>query len=396
MSQRIWIKISHFLLLTLFFNIVAIAQDEFITESGNHFDLSLATELGSVDNFLFDNKDEQSTTFVSFSPSLKIQTQFQRQLLRIEAKSEHRKYQDFSRDDHTNFSIAPRYQFKLAENKAIFVNGSFNNLYENRGTGLSLGNGSFLNKGDNIARTDISGGYLFGRKDSVAKFRIEIGHFESRYQTRRDTTFLLDKQNQYADLSFDYLLSGQSYLSSNFVMEKLSSENNGLLDKEKYIALVGIKWQTTEISQFALLLGYQEIKFDQSTFADDNAFKWRFGFNWHPIYSTKLSFRTERDFEEANRLSNSYRVVDNYDMKIMSNFTDFFQAVAVIGIKQEKIIYQQGTEEEDYIFANLRLNYKRNDWLTLYVEYDVNDLDASDSVFNYQRNSISVGFNVTI
>jgi outer membrane protease len=269
-------------------------------------------------------------------------------------------------------------------------------LYEKRGTGLSLGNGESLNKGDDIEVTKISGGYLFGQSDSVAKIKVEIGNLQSKYQTRRDTTYLLDKETGFFDVSFDYLLSGQSYLSSNIGFEKVESKNNAVLDNERYIALMGLKWQTTLISQFSFLLGYQAIKFENATFADDNAFKWRVDLNWHPINFTKIAFRTERDFEEANRLSDSYRVVDKYEFKLTSEISDFFQVVAILGMNKEQIVYQQDKEDEDYIFSQVQLNYQRTEWLSFFIKYEYNDLDSTESEYNYQRNSISIGFNASL
>jgi len=383
-------------LFLLFKSLLASANNEFNTESGNYFNLSLNTQIGNVDNFLFATEGEQRTSFLDISPTLKLQTQFHRQLFNLDFESHHRKFENFSKDDFTNYTLSPRYQYKLSENKALFINTSLSNTYEMRGTGLTLGNGAALNKGDELERSTISGGYLFGSKESVAKFKANFGYYNSQYKTRRDSTYLLDQQTSFVDLSFDYLLSGQTYLATNIGVDKIKFKYKPLLDKEKHIALVGMKWQTTEISQIALLLGYQQIKFSDSTFANDDGFKWRFDFNWHPIHSTRVALKTERDFEEANRFSDSYRVVDNYNIKITSDLTEFFEATAVIGSKREKIIYQESIETENYLFSNFQLNYQRNEWLSFYIKYDFNDLDSSDVELNYQRNSISLGFNVNI
>ena len=385
-----------YILFIVVYSTSVLAKDEFNTLPGNVFKLSLNTEVGQIDNFLYASQDEEKTAYLALFPTIEIQTQFDRQLFSFDFKSQHRKYQDFSRDDHTNFTLAPSYQYKLAENKALFVNASLANLHEMRGTGLSLGNATSLSKGDELEIFDFSVGYLFGNKESVAKVKIELGQFDSKYQTRREETYLLDQQKSFADISFDYLLSGQSYFATNVSFDNISFKHNKLLDKKKYTGLAGVKWQTTEISQLALLVGYQQIKFANSAFKDDDGFKWRFDWNWHPIYSTKVSLSTERDFEEANRLSNSYRVVDSYNIKIKSNLTDYFIATAVIGSKREKIIYQQANEKEIYLFSQFQVNYQRSESLSFYIKYDYKDLDSSEIIFNNQRNSISIGFDVTI
>lgn len=385
-----------YLLSILIYSGSAFANDEFNTESGNFFRLSLISEIGQIDNFFYADQDEQQTAYLAISPSIQLQTQFDRHLFNFDFESQHKKYQDFSKDDHTNLTLAPRYQYKLSENKAFFINTSISNMYELRGTGLTIGDGESLSKGDERESSTLAGGYLYGSEESVAKLKIDLGQFQSRYKTRRDNTHLLDQQKSFADISFDYLLSGQSYIATNVGYENIEFKHNTLLDKQKYTGLVGMKWQTTEISQLALLVGYQQIKFANSVFADDDGFKWRFDWKWHPIHTTKINIGTERDFEEANRLSNSYRLVDSYNIIITSDFTDVLKATTVIGNKREKIIYQDSEDSENYLIAQFQLSYQRNEWLDFYIKYDYNELDSSKLEFNYQRNSISLGFNVTI
>lgn len=390
-------KLSFFYCLSiLMYCVSAIANDEFYTESGNFFNLSLNTEIGQIDNFLFANQGEQQTGYLALSPTFNIQTQFEKQLFNLNFVSQHHKYQDFSIDDHSNFQVAPRYQYKLADNKALFINTSFESFFEARGTELTLGVGNSVKKGDQRELSNVSGGYLYGTEESTAKLRIELGQFHHEYKTRRDKTNVLDQQRNFADISFDYLLSGQSYLATNISYENISFSNNHLLDKRKYTALIGMKWQTTEISRLALLVGYQQIKFDDITFDDDDGFKWRFDWRWHPIDSTRVTIRTERGFEEPNRLLNSYRVVDNHNINITSELTDIFKVTSVLGSKREKIIFEQKGETENYLFAQFQLNYQRNEWLGFFIKYEYNELDSSKFTFNYQKNSISMGFNVTI
>lgn len=380
----------------LFNNTTVFAQDEFNTASGNLFNLSLHTEIGQIDNFLFANQNKQNTTFIVLSPSLALQTQFDNQLFNLEFESEHVKYQDFSQDDHTNFTLAPSYQYKIAANKAFFIKTTLANIYENRGTGLTLGNANLLSKGDTRETTNFTTGYLYGSQDSVAKLSAELGQFNHQYKTRRGNTYFLDQQKHYANISFDYLLSGQSYLATNITYQDINFEHNNVLNKKKYTALAGVKWQTTEISQLTILLGYQQIKFAQPAFNDDDGFKWRFDWQWHPIYSTKVAISTERDFQEANRLSNSYRIVDNFDINITTELSEYLKVIAMLGNKREKVIYQQSDEEERYLFSQFQVQYQRNEWLSFYLKYQYYDLDASQIVLDYQRNSISIGFDVTL
>ena len=70
--------------------------------------------------------------------------------------------------------------------------------------------------------------------------------------------------------------------------------------------------EMAKISYFtnlARLVGYQKVSFNESDFEDDSAFKWRVSWNWKPVETLDFSFISERDFDEANRLTDSYRLV---------------------------------------------------------------------------------------
>lgn len=365
-------------------------------ESGNELTLNVDTEIGTINNFLYSPESKESTSFVSFSPSINLKAQFERQLFKMDVQSEYKKYQDFSDDDHTNYRVAPEYQYKIAPNKTLYLSGLLNNRYEHRGTGLSLGDATSLKKGDELEIKDMQGGYIFGTEESVAKLNLSLGSSEKSNKTRREQTKTADFENQYLKVAFDYLMSGKTYLASDAGYEDVSYPYNPSLDKQKFSALLGMKWQKTEISQLAFLLGYQKIQFKNALFADNDAFKWRINFDWHPIHSTKVFFTTERNFEETTKLADSYRVVDTFNIRLSSDFSEQFNVQLTMGINDEEINYVASVENEKYIHVNFRLNYQRNSRLSFFLKYDFDDLNAKQHSYNYQRNSISVGINVNI
>lgn len=389
-------KLSSLSFFVVLLPLSAVAEEDATTHAGNFFDFSVNSEFGSIDNFLYSESNKKQTSYYMLMPKVSIQTQFDRQLLTLNTSTRHFKYDNFSQDDHSNFSISPRYQYKFSENKTLVIHANYQNLYQERGTGLSLGNAEALSKGDDIHQANYSLGYLYGSENSVAKINLEVGRATQRFQTRRALTQAFDRSEYYYQLAFDYLLSGKTYIATEVKITSTTHDNNDEQNKDKYVALAGVKWQTTEISQFTGLVGYQKVTFNKSQFADDDAFKWRLDWFWHPIDSTRIVIASERDFEEAIRQSNSYRVVDSYQVNATTRFTDYTQVTASIGFNREDTIFQDKVENEDYTFVKLNLNYQRNDWLSLFIKYTYNDLDATETQLNHQRNSISLGFNVSI
>ncbi|MBA6263269.1 outer membrane beta-barrel protein [Colwellia sp. Bg11-12] len=372
------------------------AQTDFVLESGNKFTAKLSSEYGQISNFLHQNKDEESTRYIKIEPSVFIQTQFSRHLLQLEANISHYQFSEFGEDDHSNLSFKPKYLFKLDHNKTLFADFKLQEEYEYRGTGLSLGNATSLTTGDDKKRVAANIGYLYGQIDSVAKLKLSIGQEDFRYTTRRIQNRALDRVDHKATASIDYLLSGKTYFAVDLAYIQSDFQRDKPLNKDEYALLVGMKWQSTAITQLQALVGYQTLSFEDQRLDSDNSFKWRFDMNWQPTFFSKININTQRNYETENRIAERYRVVDSTNLNVTHQFTDYFQTSVAIGYKQEEIIYLDQTDNEDYLYSALKFNYQRNDWLTLFAGFTFTDLEASDDNLNNQRNSLSLGFSVTI
>jgi hypothetical protein len=114
---------------------------------------------------------------------------------------------------------------------------------------------------------------------------------------------------------------------------------------------------------------------------------------WEPTLFNKVNINTQRNYEKTNRIEDSYRVVDSTDIQITRQFTDYFQISAAIGYRQEEIVYINKTDREDYSYSEVKLNYKRSNWLTVFAAFTFTELEASDEVLN---NPGQTGLNHTI
>jgi len=372
------------------------AATDFALESGNQFSAKLSSEYGQISNFLSSKHDEESTSFINIKPSVFIQTQLSRHLLQLNTHLSHYQFSEFDEDNHSSFRINPKYFFKLDKNKTLFGNVKWHENYEYRGTGLSLGDAKSLTSGDEKETLAANIGYLYGQVDSVAKLKFSIGQERFRYKTRREQSQLLDRVDNEALISFDYLLSGKTYFAVDFAYTQSDFEHNNQLNKDIYGLLAGMKWQSTAITQLQALVGYQELTFEDQSRASDHGFKWRIDINWQATRFMKLNINTQRNYETANRIADSYRVVDSTSLQVTNQFTDYFQTSATIGFKQEEIVYLNNTDNEDYFYSELKLNYQRNDWLTVFMGVTFKELESNINQLNYQGHSLSLGFNVII
>ena len=372
------------------------AEGDFQLARGNQLKASVAAEYGFIDNFLLSHDNKESTSYFKMTPSMAMQAEFDRLLMQIEAKSEHFTYQEFSDDDHSTYRVSPNLYYKVAQNKTLYLKANAADGFESRGSGLSLGDAESIESGDKKDITGASGGYMYGSENSVAKFTINAETEKTQYSTRRAETYLLDNAKHNVNTTFDYLLSGKTYVAFDVGYTKKDYENDSTRNEEELLALIGVKWQVSEVTQVDLLLGYQEITFEESTFESDGSFKWKANFDWKPLINTKINFISERSFQETNRLDKGYRISDKYQFKLNQSFTDFFAVSADINYSQDNVFTDITEDSEDYFSTNIKLLYSRKQWLTFFVDYKYQKLQSNDVSAEYQQNQLGLGLQISM
>lgn len=372
------------------------AKSSVIEKSGNSFDLSIDTRYGYINNYLLEPTSKQSNQYWQISPDLQFQMQTKQHQLSLESNVQHLSYQQYTQDDHTNITISPHYQYKWAVNQGIYFNTSWQKIFEQRGTGLSIGDAKRLKKLDEKHSQRAVIGYRYGSDDSIAKLSFELGYSGQKYQTRRKEAKVLDYNSTFGRVSFDYLYGNTTYFATELSHEQLQFKYQPFYDKDKSTALVGVKWSLSPINQFDLLLGYQDVSFDEPLFADDRSAKWRVSWRWLPQPSMSLSFTSSRDFAEANRLVNSYRLVDNHQLTISKKLNERFQVDSNVGFTQQDVIFEENQTSESYMKADIKIGYQWTRRAQFYLSLRYQDLSASEEYLEHQRTQVALGVKVNL
>tara|TARA_R110000737_G_scaffold334844_1_gene353298 strand:- start:500 stop:1663 length:1164 start_codon:yes stop_codon:yes gene_type:complete len=362
----------------------------------NNVAFNLASEAGYIDNFLYQARDEQSTAYYTLSSDLAFTSKTQQSAFNFDAKIASYSFNKFENDEHTDFTIAPTYQFKFSQNQRFYLSAHWLNDYTYRGTGLTLGEAETLSKGDKRQSVATGVGYEFGTLDSQGRLNVEVNYHESEFKTRRIITSRLDTEILSIKSSFDYLLSGKTYLAFDVDYKATEYPNAELTNRDSITGLVGIKWFTTVISELKFLVGYQNLNFEDSRLSDDSAFKWQFDYTWRPSNYTQVHIVSNRSFDESYRLISSYRLAQTHQINLEHAFTDYFKVYTAFGINNEKFITLNKVQKEDYIFSTLMLDYQHSDRLSIQLSYDYKSLDANIAASNYLYNSFALKVKVEL
>ncbi|MBA6391152.1 outer membrane beta-barrel protein [Colwellia sp. BRX10-3] len=367
-----------------------------LAELDNNVAFNLASEAGYIDNFLYQADNEQGTAYYSLSSDLALTSKSQQSAFNFDAKLATYFFNKFDNDDHTDFTIIPKYQLKFSQNQRLYMSALWLNSYNYRGTGLSLGEAETLSKGDEKENVGASIGYEYGTLESQGKLNFEVTYNENEFTTRRADTRRLDTEILNVKSSFDYLLSGKTFLAFDIDYKNTQYPNNPIINRDSFAGLVGVKWYTTVISELNFLVGYQQLKFDDNRLSDDDAFKWRFDYIWRPSDFTQVHIRSKRNFDESYRLISSYRLAQTHQIDLEHAFSENLNVLATVGINSEKFISPQNTQKEDYVFSTLTLDYQYSDRLSLQLNYHYKSLEASADKFDYLHNRVGLTVKVNL
>lgn len=376
-------------------NIGSLDGDFSFTE-GNQISADIKTEIGSIDNFLRSEDDKQQTNFLAISPDLFIQTQGSGSLFQIQAKASYNTFDEFSDDDHLDFSVLSKFHLRFAESQKIFATGFIGDEYEYRGTGLSLGAPNLLEEGDTKRNEFLNFGYLYGHQDSLARAKILAGYRRFTYLTRESITQRLAYSTNYLQGDFDYLISGNTYFNTKLQYENFSYEMNDDLERKQYLALAGVKWRSTELTQLQLLLGYEVANFNKEAFDEKDHFAWQVNMRWNPLSRVRFNFTSGSEIKDSYKLVKSISFSNYYDLGVSYDFSEKVIFTLHGKLVSEDIESLENKSSEESLEAAAGVNYQWRHWLSGYAKYEFNTFDSSRILYRYDLQSFSVGVVVTL
>ena len=368
---------------------------EFSFSEGNLLLTEVSTGLGQIDNFLRSNDSSISTNYIELSPELFLQTQSDTSLFQIQAKASYFAFNEFENDNHYDFSVLSKYHLGFAQSHKVFFTGFIADEYEYRGTGLSLGHPHLLKEGDIQRNEFLNMGYLYGHQNSLARAKILIGYRDFAYQTRKNITDKLAYSTNYLRGDFDYLITGKTYFSSKIQYENFTYDMNDDLEREQFLLLAGVKWQSTELTQLHMLFGYENALFSNNTFDEKDRFSWQVSMLWNPISRVRLNFTSGSEIKESYKLVNSISLQNYYSLSIDYDFTQRLLLSINGKIVNEEVIETISEISEDDVEMSVKIKYQWRDWLSVFAQYQYDSFDSTIKTNSYDLQDVSLGVVVT-
>lgn len=360
---------------------------------GNKADLEVTTGVSYTSNFLYSDHDEASDSGYFLKADAFLQTHSDTQLLQVYGKAIRNQFDDYSDDSHTTVTALGKYYFKLSSEQRLFASATYDELFEYRGTGLSLGSGDELSEGDERVDMLFNAGYQYGRTDSVSRFNLTAGVFDSEYRTREALTKAFNYERSFVASNLDYLAAGATYITLEVDFSDFTFDNSPDFDRNELLILAGIRNELSEASSVILLLGTQKVSYDLGG-ADKNEFAWKTSYSWRPTDFLNISFASERKTNETPEVQNDLRVDERFGITARYLFSDSLAFTAKADIIKADIESNGSGREDDLVVYDLSLNYSINDRVGVYAEIVHRDRDSQLDDFSYQRIDSTFGISV--
>ncbi|QOL26155.1 outer membrane beta-barrel protein [Thalassotalea sp. LPB0316] len=362
---------------------------------GNVMDVDFALEYGHLSNFTLDS-DNDDTQTVSLQPKLWVQALWEKSLLQAKVDINHLALTDIDNNDHTNINALTKYQYKLSENKSLFLTGMYRNVFEYPGEGISQGKIDEITVGDEKSNYFANVGFRYGSEFSVARAEILVGTRGFEYDTRREVSSLLDLTANYLQGHFDYLASGKTYLSVKGEYEQLNYNEEVGADRDSLAILLGAQWRHSVLFKMEAYAGIQQLSFDDKNLDDDKVARWELDMLWSPTEFTEVNVNARRRAVDATQQEDRFRIVENLLATVTHDFTSQLKASFYLGYMQEQAIFPTFTRSDDYLLAGGKISYNVNETFSVYIKDSFRELSSTEESLDFDRNHIVVGINVAL
>lgn len=279
------------------------------------------------------------------------------------------------------------------------VDLSYDNLHENRGSGLTE-DLTFLLKSP-IQYNDFNGRlyYQFGGLRAKMRIGAGISYHDKQYQNYKDQTKYKDLDETTLSADVDYQVGDITYftfdLSSTDINYKYSLPDSISQNNKDNRILVGISWRGVSKIQGSARFGYQYKTYDEYEEGRDDfdGLTTSVAINWKPLQRSTLSIITSRAAEESetvgdyiNKVSGTLRWGHQWSNKIDTRLQFRYQDKDYVGAERRDQI-------TDF---NAEVVYGLSRRLNLALGYNYTNTDSNADNVSYDRNIFNFSFKVSL
>jgi len=283
---------------------------------------------------------------------------------------------------HTEYTDKHRTDFKFG----------FNNEHEDRGSGISEGNSSAIDKPLKYNELTARGYYQYGGINALMRVGGGVDFKNKTYQNFTSET----KYNDVNELKFfvdaDYQIASVTFLTFDLYTTDIQYQHlragSVSSDNIDSRALIGFKWRGFGKTTATVKGGYQYKTFDSSERESFSGNTVDIGLTWKPIEYSSFSAHFIRDAKETDTVGDYIRELassiewrhywtEDFDSKLQFIYTD-----------EDYIGFSRTDKTKNLV---LDLSYDLTRWMQVKASYELTKQNSTDADISYDKNAVNLG-----
>lgn len=356
---------------------------------------SVETGVRVTDNVSQQPQGQRDDIGYFVAPSMRLESDWVRHSLSVDASSRHVFYFDNPSEDETNVDIRVRTQIDVRRSTDVVVSGGYNLEQEGRG---SIDVPGAAAEPPNEHRLDGSGTLIhrFNRLEASVGAAAEYNLFEDVDLVGGGTQNNGDRNYVEAEgrlrLGYNISPNVQPFVGARYSVRRHDDEldDNGLRrDSDGYSVQAGVRVEASAVLSGEAAIGYVRREFEDSALEDIDGVTFDATVTWLPTALTTFEFSASTSVEETSAGTLSGAIVRSVGVSVSHALRRNLTVAARARYSIED--FSGGNLEEETLLLSAGLTYQFNRSLAMTAGYTHEKFDSSIAGSDYFENRFVIG-----
>ncbi len=364
-------------------------------EASTGYVISADTSLNHTDNvYRVVDSLAQSDTYIMVGPEFNLDGQYSKAALSVNYSGEYAKFTSVDEANYTDHAIT----LGLELDHTLRFNTNFEAGYqrEHEEPGEINRIQLLITEYNQYELKFAEAGFALGRNDSIGQLAINFRTTDREYLN--NGLEFLNSINNRISATFSYKIAPKTRLYLDAASNSLNydpPEGSTRLDNEYEIYSVGVVWNLSNKVRGDVRVGYQSRDYVQEGLQDITGLSYRGKVDWFINSYTTVVVNATRESNDSSIEEVGGFLRTLYGLSVTHQFTEAFGLDAACGYVEDELVYASERVDKRYMYS-LGMDYKMNRRMEVWLNFEHNERDSTDSIANFDTNLVSLNLNVTL
>lgn len=347
------------------------------------------------DNIFRTDTATRSSLISVLAPSALIELDGETHAYRIAMDLERGWYHDSPADNYLDRHLGATAEYDPSPRFLASLTLDYLYGHEARGTGANEGAAATgVPEPDEFTRRLVGVKLRYGVPEVQGASVIEVNaaYLAREYQNNRASTQFRDRDEARLSAQFSHHVSPVTALLVEGRVHRFNYDV-GLNDNTEYAALVGARWDVTELTTGYAKVGWKRKRFSEPGFDNDSGGFWETGVRWKPLTYSVFGLTAARETEESNG-TGDYIDTRSLTLSWDHEWRSFLRSALEVGLVRQD--YPGDPRSDDIRSLALRVSYAARWWLSMEAGYAYAERDSNTAGLDFTDNQFSLGLRVAL